>query len=125
MERVDPDQDKKMREKIRQNNVKAYLAHREEYIQVLAQIMSLHKCFKGTGKGVYKGADLFPSLDPQLRTRLKNIGTNLMLMEELLDETIKKIEDEDTRNIGGYSKREWIIQKGKKLQDDRIEKKGE
>ena len=107
MEAVDRKQEEKMREKCRQNNIKAYMSHREEILGILDLIKDRYNPLRKIGKDIIIHAGAFPSLDPKLRTRLKDIGTNLMLMGDILDETIRQIEDEDNRNSGGFSKREW------------------
>ena len=97
----------KAREKCRQNNINSYLKSRDEYLDIMSMVVGKHNTLKGKGKALHRDAELFPSLDPKLRNRLKDMGRNLILMEELLGETIEQIKDEDDRNSGGFSKREW------------------
>lgn len=103
------DRHEKNLEKCRQNNINSYLKSRDEYLDIMSLVVGKYNNLKGKGKTLHRDAELFPFLDRKLRNRLKDIGRNLLLMEELLDETIKQIEDEDNRCSGGFSKREWAL----------------
>lgn len=98
-------------ERCEQDNIKAYMKTRDQSLNVLGQVEKQRNRLRGIGKAIHLNAGIFPLLDNNLRIRLRDIGINLILMKELLDETIKQIEDEDARRKGGYSKREWAIHK--------------